>query len=91
MISHAGLRKGDVSSWQGKKDIFIFTFFFPSAEMYYLRRQSLDKQGRTARLSAALGMAGQSCGLAGNKGRTAMAAPKAVFSPFFILHLHLLG
>lgn len=29
MISHAGLRKGDVSSWQGKKDIFIFTFFSP--------------------------------------------------------------
>lgn len=29
MILHSGLRKGDISIWQGKKkDIFNFTFFF---------------------------------------------------------------
>jgi len=93
MILHSGPRKGDIHSWQGKKDIFNFTFFFPpSSEMYYLRRQSLSEQGTAARLPAALSAARAELWPRREQGQDRHGCSNnSVSSLLYILHMHLLG
>lgn len=94
MILHSGLRKGDISIWQGKKKIFLILLFFfsPSPEMYYLWRQSLSERGRTARLLAALSMARAELWPHREQGQDRHGCSRnTVSSLLFILHVHLLG